>query len=65
MPPTSIAPTIEQVTSRIVASGKITRADERLLLKAATSEQPLSDRDLGQVKKVLDRLKMGLLKVVD
>lgn len=60
-----IAPTLEQVTSRIVASGKITRADERLLLKAATSDQPISDRDMRLVQRVLDRFKMGLLRVVD
>ncbi|MDX2214147.1 MAG: hypothetical protein SFY66_12735 [Oculatellaceae cyanobacterium bins.114] len=62
---TTVAPTIEQVTNRIVTSGKITRSDERYLLKAATSEQTISDRDMRQVKHVLDRLKMGLLKVVD
>ncbi|MBD2459727.1 hypothetical protein H6G89_01605 [Oscillatoria sp. FACHB-1407] len=65
MQPSTLAPTIEEITNRIVASGRITRADERFLLRAATSEQPLSDRDMRQVKHVLDRLKMGLLRVVD
>lgn len=54
-----------EVINRIFASGRITRADEESLMRAMTSEHPLSGDELSQVRRVLERLQMGLLKVVD
>lgn len=56
---------VAQVTDRIVASGKITRADETILLRASGSEIPLTPAELEQVRYVMDRLEMGLIRVVD
>ncbi|MCU0570196.1 MAG: hypothetical protein MUF49_26930 [Oculatellaceae cyanobacterium Prado106] len=55
----------EQVIRRIFASGKITTADRDCLLKAAIGETPLSPDLMDQVSKLFERLRMGLLKVVD
>jgi hypothetical protein len=53
------------VIHRILACGKITNDDHNFLLRAMLSEQPLDEQDQNQVKLVFDRLKMGLLRVVD
>jgi hypothetical protein len=55
----------EQVIDRVLTSGRITALDRQYFLQAAMTEAPM-DSDLSdQVKVVCDRLKMGLLKVVD
>ena len=59
------ATSIEQIADRIVASGRITRADERFFLRAALSETPLGEAEMNQINRVLHRLQMGLLKVID
>lgn len=56
---------IEQIAERIIASGRITRADEHFFLRTALSGDPPSDAEMGQIKRVVDRLHMGLLRVVD
>jgi hypothetical protein len=56
---------VTQVTERIVASGKITRADETVLLQASGSETPLTPVELERIRQVMDRLEMGLIRVVD
>lgn len=55
----------EPIISRILASGKITEADRAWFLKASVSDIALSPQELAQVRQVVDRLRMGLLKVVD
>ncbi len=57
--------TIAQVVERILASGKITRADQVSLQRAMSSENPLSGEESRKIKRVFERLQMGLLKVVD
>lgn len=57
--------TIAQVIERILASGKITRADQISLQRAMSSENPLSVEETRKIKRVFERLQMGLLKVVD
>ena len=54
---------LRETVERIVASGRITRADEDLLLQAATSDQVLTSEEMELVKRVFDRLQMGILKV--
>lgn len=63
--PTFAQTTLSQVIHRILACGKITSDDHHFLLRAMLSEQPLDEQDQSQVKLVFDRLKMGLLRVVD
>ncbi|MBF2026646.1 MAG: hypothetical protein IGS48_07755 [Oscillatoriales cyanobacterium C42_A2020_001] len=57
--------TIAQVVKRILNSGKITLADEKFFLRAMVAEEPLTTEEMQQVSNVLNRLQMGLLKVVD
>jgi hypothetical protein len=55
--------TVRQVVKRILSSGKITHADEKFFMKAMVAEEPLTRDEMKQVSDVLDRLRMGLLKV--
>lgn len=57
--------TIAQVLERIVRSGRITRVDEAYFLHAMVADTPLSHEEQNQVRNVFDRLRMGLLRVVD
>jgi hypothetical protein len=57
--------TIAQVIDRIVRSGRITRLDENYFFHAMVSDTPLSHEEQSQVRNVFDRLRMGLLQVVD
>ncbi|EKQ68194.1 hypothetical protein OsccyDRAFT_2716 [Leptolyngbyaceae cyanobacterium JSC-12] len=57
--------TIAQVVKRILKSGKITRADETFFLRAMVAEDPLTTEEMQQVHDLFNRLRMGLLKVVD
>lgn len=58
-------PAIRDVTSRIFATGKITREDERALHQVMVSDMHLDAGDMNQIRGVLDRLQMGLIKVAD
>jgi hypothetical protein len=58
-------PTIAQVIDRVVRSGRITRVDENYFLHAMVSDVPLSHDEQSQVRNVFERLRMGLLQVVD
>lgn len=57
-------PSLGTVIERILATGTITRADKNYLLRAVVSETLLSHTEQHLVKRVFDRLQMGLLKVV-
>jgi hypothetical protein len=57
--------TLSQVVQGILASGRITCADKTFLLRAATSEVLLSSEEFLLVRRVWERLQMGLVKVVD
>ena len=58
-------PVIRDVTSRIFATGKITREDERALHQVMVSDMDLDTGDVDQIRGVLDRLQMSLIKVAD
>jgi len=55
----------EHVIHRIVASGRITTFDRNCLLRVALDETPLSAELTDHITRLFDRLRMGLLKVVD
>ncbi|WP_421654960.1 hypothetical protein [Leptothermofonsia sp. ETS-13] len=57
--------TIRQILNRVLATGKITRADEMFFLRMLASGASLDEREMDMVSDVLDRLQMGLLKVAD
>lgn len=55
----------DRIINRILISGKITAADRAWFLRAALSDLSLNSAQMVQVQQLTDRLKMGLLKVVD
>ncbi|MEB3360383.1 MAG: hypothetical protein VKK04_26905 [Synechococcales bacterium] len=57
--------TLQSVIDRIFATGRITNSDKDWLLKAALSNSELSSAEMDAVRRVFDRLKMGLVKVTD
>ncbi|MBW4695040.1 MAG: hypothetical protein KME27_25090 [Lyngbya sp. HA4199-MV5] len=65
LPNHSSSLTIAQVIERIVHSGRITRVDEAYFMRAMVANTPLSHEEQNQVRNVFDRLRMGLLQVVD
>lgn len=65
LPKYSAQLTIVQVIDRIVRSGRITRLDENYFFQAMVADTPLSHEEQSQVRNVFDRLRMGLLQVVD
>lgn len=56
---------LKQIVSRILASGRITRADEKIFFKALVTETALSSEEMDLIHRVLDRMQMGLIKVTD
>jgi hypothetical protein len=63
--PTPTQVTVEQVINRVITTGKITLADKDWFLRAALSDDFLTSQELRQVRNILDRLQMGLIKVVE
>jgi hypothetical protein len=57
--------TFSKTVKHILRYGRITTADRNLMLRMATSEKPLTAELDDQIKQVFDRLRMGLIKVVD
>jgi hypothetical protein len=56
---------VELVVRRILESGIITNADKNWLYRATLSEILLTSDELMQVRRVMDRLQMGLVRVVE
>jgi len=56
---------IGQIINRIRSSGKITRADEKFVLRALATETTLSNREMDMVSDVITRMQMGLIHVTD
>ena len=54
-----------QIMRQVIATGKITRADELVFLGALSSEFALSDEDMSVLHDLMRRMDMGLIKVVD
>lgn len=57
--------TLRLIINRILASGRITRADEKFFFKVLATETTLSSEELDMVTRVLDRFQMGLIKLAD
>lgn len=56
-----LPPSLQDVVDRILTSRRITRLDQRLLLSLAN----LSREEQTLLNEVFDRLRRGLLRVVD
>lgn len=56
---------IGQIMRKVIVSGKITRADELVFLRAMVAEDPLTPEDLTTLRQVMQRMDMGLIKVVE
>ncbi len=56
---------ISTVFHHALHTGYLTRLDEARLHQVMVSDQILSTTELHQIRVLLDRLTMGLLKVVD
>lgn len=57
--------TIRQLVETLLSSGKISRTDQDQLMSALLSKASLSPEEQALVNRVFDRLKQGLLQVVD
>ncbi|HEY9699577.1 MAG TPA: hypothetical protein V6D10_20120 [Trichocoleus sp.] len=57
--------TPELVIQQILSSGKITSFERKWLLQATVSDTLLSSDEVDQIRHLVDRLQMGLIKVVD
>lgn len=57
----ALPPSLQDVVDRILTSRRITRVDQRLLVSLAN----LSYDEQTLLNKVFDRLRRGLLRVVD
>lgn len=56
---------IGQIMRQVIATGKITRADELIFLRALSSDVSLSNEDLSMLNDLMRRMDMGIVKVVD
>lgn len=54
-----------QIMQKILHSGRITTIERQWLLQAGQSELQLSPTELSQLRLIHDRLRMGLIKVID
>ncbi len=55
----------EQLVNRIIASRKLTRADQQQLMLTTLSREIISEAQRQQINRVLDHLRAGKLRVVD
>jgi len=67
VPSTNIrsAISIGQIMRHVIESGKITRADELVFLRALTSDVSLTPEDMTMLNDLMKRMDMGLIKLVD
>lgn len=57
--------TLQNVVQKILNSGKITAAERLWFHHMVSTDVTLDAEMMGKVRLVFDRLKMGLIKVVD
>lgn len=57
--------TVTQAVDRVLNSGKITAADKTVFMQALGTDDPLTSEEIEQINNLMNRLQMGLLKVVD
>lgn len=55
---------LRQIMRQVIASGKITRADELVFFQAMSSEDSFTDEDMALLQQVMKRMDMGIIKVV-
>lgn len=58
-------PTVEQLVYRIFSSRKITRADQQILMSLLLSKEVLTLEEHQYIDQVFERLRNGLIRVVD
>lgn len=56
---------IEQLIEQMLASRRISRADQERFMAALLSKSVLTEKEQSQVNRVFDALRSGLLRVVD
>ncbi|MDX2241726.1 MAG: hypothetical protein NW224_13660 [Leptolyngbyaceae cyanobacterium bins.302] len=54
-----------QIMQQVIATGKITRSDELVFLRALSSDVSLTKEDMSTLTDLMKRMDMGLIKVVD
>lgn len=61
----SHAISLQQRIEHILRSGRITASDRHWLHQISLSESILSDSEMAQLRMIYDRLRMGLIQVID
>ena len=56
---------IQELVDRILASRRISRADQNRFMSALLEKRSLNEEDQLQITRVFDGLQMGLIRVVD
>lgn len=56
---------VQEAVDRILVTGKITRADQKIFMNAFTSEEELTDLEQIQINWIFEGLRRGALRVVD
>lgn len=56
---------IGQIMRQVIATGKITRADELVFLRALSADVSLSNEDMSMLNDLMRRMDMGIVRVVD
>ncbi|MGI0488193.1 hypothetical protein ACN4EK_22355 [Pantanalinema rosaneae CENA516] len=56
---------LRQIMRQVIASGKITRADELVFFQALASDDSFTDEDMVLLRQVMKRMDMGIIKVVN
>lgn len=57
--------TLQQMVQQVLTSGRITTKERLWFHQAILSDQVIEPEMISQVRRVFDRLQMGLIKVVD
>jgi hypothetical protein len=56
---------VQQLADNIIASGKISRADQQKLMSALLARNTISKSDMTLINRIFDLLRVGRLRVVD
>ena len=64
-PTVSIESSLETLVNQIFSSRKITRSDQRVLMSLLLSKDTLSLEESSYIDQVFERLRRGLIHVVD
>ncbi|MCG5056740.1 MAG: hypothetical protein WAN66_10185 [Limnoraphis robusta] len=56
--------TIGKVIDRIIATGRLTRSDQKLLHTLSRIQPSISHEENHKIQRLRDRLQMGLLKLI-